>query len=95
MFDVRYENDTSGFPSRPAVWESVVAIARFREGRVLDVRMLPIDLGDDRPRSQRGTPRLAGPDLAGEIIERLSRLSPPLGTRIEMVGGVGVIHHAQ
>ena len=36
-------------------------------------------------------PKLAAPDVAKTILERMQRLSQPLGTRIAIEQGVGVI----
>jgi poly-gamma-glutamate synthesis protein (capsule biosynthesis protein) len=39
----------------------------------------------------RGTPHLAGPDAAAEMLDRLQKLSAPLGTTIAVEQGVGVV----
>lgn len=72
-------------------WESVIALSRFEAGRLKSVVLHPIDLGYGLPRAQSGTPRLANPALSRKIIERLARLSKPLGTDIRFVDGAGVI----
>ncbi len=72
-------------------WESVVAVARFVEGALTEVRLFPIDLGVAMAPERRGTPRAATPDRAAAILERLTRLSAPLGARLDIDGGVGVL----
>ena len=47
-------------------------------------------MGWRAPRSQRGTPRLAPPELGRKIIEHLAALSEPFGTEIRYEDGIGV-----
>ncbi len=42
------------------------------------------------PRSQKGTPRLAGAELGRKIIDRLARMSAIYGTKIAFTDGIGV-----
>lgn len=89
FFD-RYDGGGArGHPADPAVWESVVAVARYAGKRLTAVELHPITLGFRRPRAERGTPRLAAAGDARRILERLARLSEPFGTRIEIAGTVG------
>jgi poly-gamma-glutamate synthesis protein (capsule biosynthesis protein) len=46
--------------------------------------------GQREPRSQRGTPRLADEATGRKIIDRLAKMSAPLGTTIAYENGVGV-----
>ncbi len=75
----------------PRVFETVVAVSRWEGGRVSEVRLHPIDLGYGRRLTSSGTPRLASPETARSILERLQRISKPYGMRIEIEAGVGVI----
>jgi hypothetical protein len=74
-----------------AVYESILAVARFRAGRLSELRLYPIDLGYDRVPTQSGTPQLAQPDESRRILERLQRISAPYGTRIDIEGNTGVV----
>jgi poly-gamma-glutamate synthesis protein (capsule biosynthesis protein) len=77
------------------VWyQSVVATSRFDKGQLAEIRLHPIDLGYTARGADRGVPRLATPDVARTILERLQRLSQPFGTRIAIEQGVGVIRTA-
>jgi len=49
-----------------------------------------IDLAQKAPRSQRGTPRLADEATSRKIIDRLAKMSAPLGTTIVYRNGIGV-----
>jgi poly-gamma-glutamate synthesis protein (capsule biosynthesis protein) len=71
-------------------WESVIAVSRFANGQVSEIRLYPIDLSSLRD-SQRGIPRLASPEKAQTILQRLAKLSTPFGTPIEIRDNVGII----
>ncbi|MCA1583605.1 MAG: CapA family protein [Acidobacteria bacterium] len=74
------------------VWyQSVIAESRFESGRLAEVRLHPVDLGADLRAANRGVPRLARPDVARTILERLQRLSSPFGTTITIEQNVGII----
>jgi poly-gamma-glutamate capsule biosynthesis protein CapA/YwtB (metallophosphatase superfamily) len=76
----------------PAKYESVVAVSRFSGDRLVEVRLHPIELRYESERlAHRGIPETAPPDVGRRILERLQELSAPLGTRITIEGGVGVI----
>jgi hypothetical protein len=74
------------------VWyQSVVTTSRFEKGRLAEIRLQPIDLSYAARGADRGVPRIATPEVATTILERLQRLSEPFGTRIAIEQGVGVI----
>ena len=91
FYDARSEKDARGFPADPVYWESVVARCRYAGGALGEIRLLPIDLGFGRPRSQRGRPLLAGSKVGEKVLERLARLSKPFGTTVKLDNGVGVV----
>jgi poly-gamma-glutamate synthesis protein (capsule biosynthesis protein) len=69
-------------------WESVIARATFDHGALTSLQLVPIDLGAELPRGQRGVPRLAAADRAESISTRVARLSAPFGTRVVAANGV-------
>ena len=89
--DTRYPNDARGFPSRREVWESVVAVARWRGEDLQTVELHPITLGFGKPRPVRGRPMLADRELGRKIIGDLIERSQPFGTVIEWRDGTGVV----
>lgn len=89
--DVRIEAMGGGFPADPAYWESVLALASFRDGELEEIRLHPVTLGHGLERPVRGRPLLAGPELSRQILDDLRRLSEPYGTRIEVRDGVGIV----
>lgn len=87
----RYNNDTTGFPADRMIWESVVAVPAFRQGKLLELKLYPIGLGFGQPAGRRGRPKLADEALAQKIINDLIRVSQPFGTTIEYRDRVGIV----
>jgi poly-gamma-glutamate synthesis protein (capsule biosynthesis protein) len=84
--------DQRSSTSTPATLESFVAVTGFKKGRLYTVTLYPIDLGFGLPRFEAGRPVLAQGKIARQILERVQRLSAPLGTKVEIQGGIAVIH---
>jgi len=91
FYDTRENQSGGGFPVNPLIWEGVVAVTDFREGELSEVRLHPVTLGHGLPRPQRGRPILAKGDLGEKILGDIQRLSEPMGTRVVIEDGVGVI----
>ena len=64
---------------------------RFAGRQLTEVKLYPITLGYQQPRTRRGWPMLAPPDLARKIIDDVTKFSTALGTRVEFKDGAGVI----
>jgi len=79
-----YEQDTT-------MHESVVAVATFRNNRIAELKLHPLDLGAQRRQSDRGTPEPASPAVAQRILKRLQGMSEPYGTQIAIEDNIGVI----
>lgn len=90
LYNARFQNGTTGFPTRPEIYESVVAVPKFQGRDVVEIKLYPIDLARTAPRSQRGTPRLAEEAHAQHIIDRMIKMSEVLGTKISYENGIGV-----
>jgi hypothetical protein len=60
-----------------------------------EIRIYPIWGRHDGPLSRRGLPMTAPPDIAQRILQRLQKLSQPLGTTIAIEGNIGVVRVAQ
>jgi poly-gamma-glutamate synthesis protein (capsule biosynthesis protein) len=78
------------FPG-PQYYQSVVAESRFAHGQLAEIRLHPVDIGFDKRAADRGVPRLAGPQVAKDILERLQRLSQRFGTTVAIEQNVGVV----
>ncbi|MFB6299724.1 MAG: CapA family protein [Halobacteriales archaeon] len=72
-------------------WESVLPVCQLTNEGLRSITLHPIDLGADRPRSQRGTPLRAETDHGEEILDRLVELSSPYGIDISVEDGYGRI----
>ena len=78
---------------QPANLVALLTQTRFDKGRLVEVRLYPVDLGPiDRPGSQFGTPRRPSPAMARRILEQVIDYSRPFGTQIRVQGGVGIVH---
>jgi len=85
------ENFARNFGGSTQSLESLVAVSHYRDGELAEVRLYPTELGAEGPDSRLGIPRLAPPDIAQRILERMQRLSSEFGTTIDIQGSVGVI----
>jgi len=83
----------AGRVSNPERMESLLTESRYENGRLTEVRIHPVDLGQDgsRPFSRLGLPMIAAPDMSRRVLEKLQRLSKPFGTSITIENGIGVI----
>ena len=79
--------------NRSETLENLLAESRYENGRLVEVRLYPGDLGQDRsrPLSRRGIPMMPSPEMAQRVLEKMQRLSQPFGTTITIENGVGVI----
>lgn len=71
-----------------------VAQAKYGSGKLLEIRIYPVDLGVDHakvPWSRSSIPQTPSPEMAQSILTDLQKFSEPFGTRIDIVGGIGVI----
>jgi len=88
--DDGYPEQPDPRPSSPPSWyESVLAVSDFDGAKLTGVRLYPIDLANPQP--SRGLPHIATGARGEEILARLVRDSAPLGTKIVVKDGVGLI----
>lgn len=74
------------------IWyQSVIAVSKYEQGQVSEIRLYPVELGFTMRGADRGVPRMASPAAAQAILERLQRLSQPLHTDIQIDHSVGII----
>ena len=89
--DQRSLNGTRGYVVQENIWRAVLPGFTVDNGRVTEVKLYPVDLGQKLPRSQRGLPRLT---RAREPMLYLAGLSKSYGTEIsvdeEGVGSIGL-----
>ncbi|GJF03492.1 CapA family protein [Pseudonocardia sp. D17] len=89
-----YERWWTYYARDRTLYHSLVTESVFRDNRLAEIRLHPVDLGADRRLADRGFPETPSPELATAILTRLQRLSEPFGTKITVDGGVGRIHLA-
>lgn len=86
------EHEYQGFWQLKPTLESFVAETRFEAGKLKQVRLIPVDLGQTpRPGSQVGIPRRPAPEVARKILAELAEYSKPFGTVIAVRNGIGII----
>lgn len=93
IFDVITDKDAGGNINDTLNWQSAIAEVSFgADGNMKQIVLDPITLGQHEPRSQRGRPRPASPADAAAIVDRIAKLSAPLGVKVEFIDGKGVIN---
>jgi poly-gamma-glutamate capsule biosynthesis protein CapA/YwtB (metallophosphatase superfamily) len=95
LYELREEASRRGgegsFGGNGPFGQSVVPMVSFRGGQLAEIRLHPIELGGEAPRSQRGRPMLATGAAAKEALDQFAALSAPFGVTIEARDGVGVV----
>lgn len=86
--DKRSKNGTQGYCVQPQIWNAVMAAWTMEDGKLTQVQLHPISLGQELPRSQKGRPVLSKDE---KWLNYLADLSKPYGTNIEIKDGVGYI----
>lgn len=84
----RSKNGTAGYCVQWPIWNAVMAAWTMEDGAVTEVQLYPVELGMDKPRSQKGVPVM---NKSEETLKYLKELSEPFGTEIEINDGVGYI----
>jgi poly-gamma-glutamate synthesis protein (capsule biosynthesis protein) len=71
----------------------MVATSHFEGGRLVEIRLYPVDLGlgNQRPMSRMGIPMTPTPEIAQRILTEMQELSKPFGTKIEIKDNIGII----
>jgi poly-gamma-glutamate capsule biosynthesis protein CapA/YwtB (metallophosphatase superfamily) len=77
----------------PDNMSALVAVTRYENGKLAEVRLYPIDLGvgKNRPWSHMSIAQTPSPALAADILKKVQEYSAPFGTKISIENGVGVI----
>jgi poly-gamma-glutamate synthesis protein (capsule biosynthesis protein) len=85
------KNDTQSFPAERQYWETVLPLCTFEGRELREIRVHPLSLGFGQPWPDRGTPRVADPAIANEVLRWMAELSAPFGTRVSIDEGVGLV----
>ena len=89
--DARYDKDRRSFPADREYWDSVTVVTKWRGSDFVEMELLPITLGYQTSRAERGRPRLAAPADAARILELLTVRSKPYGVNVKIKNGVGIV----
>ena len=76
--------------SNEETFETIVTQSRFEGGRLVELRLYPVDLGYGLKLTESGIPRLASPEKGTKILKRLQTLSAPYGTVIAIEDSPGL-----
>ena len=86
--DDRSKNNTVGYNVQEWIWKAVMGAFTMEEGKLTQVQLYPIDLGQNLPRGRKGVPVMTGDE---HTLQYLQTLSEPYGTKIRIENGVGYI----
>ena len=70
---------------------SVLPRMEYKGDELSELTLHPVELGMDKPRSQRGRPMLAEGQHGKKILEVIKKLSEPYGTEIKIKDNVGTV----
>ncbi len=84
----RSANGTRGYGVQEWIWKSVMAGFTMENGRITQVQLYPVELGQHNSRGQKGKPVMTGDE---NTLSYLAGLSAPYGTAIRLDNGVGYI----
>lgn len=90
-YNKRSQGDQRGFPADAKFWETVLPWCRFENGQLIEMHLYPVTLGYGKRRTVRGRPMLATGQLGERIIETITKLSAPYGTKIQYKDGKGTV----
>jgi len=88
--DFNNATNAQGFAGQPP-FDAMIAESKFDHGKVVEIRLYPVDLGYGMKLTESGTPRLAGPEASQRILRRIQEMSQKYGTKITVEGSVGVV----
>ena len=86
--DERSQNGTRGYSVQEWIWKSVMAGFTVEDGRITQVQLYPVALGQEKSRAQKGKPVMTRDE---NTLSYLAGLSSPYGTAIRTRDGVGYI----
>jgi poly-gamma-glutamate capsule biosynthesis protein CapA/YwtB (metallophosphatase superfamily) len=88
--DLNNVGNAAAFAGQPP-FDAMIAQSRFDHGKVVEIRLYPVDLGYGMKLTESGTPRLAGPEQSQRILRYVQEISQRYGTRIQIEGAIGIV----
>ena len=86
--DERSQGGTRGYAVQEWIWKSVMAGFTMEDGRITQVQLHPVELGQHKSRGQKGKPVLTHDE---NTLTYLAGLSAPYGTAVRIENGTGYI----
>jgi poly-gamma-glutamate synthesis protein (capsule biosynthesis protein) len=77
-------------------WNDITGVAyvantTYKDGRLVEIRIYPVDIGLGQRSWSRNVPETPTPEKARVILERIQNLSEPFGTKISIENNIGII----
>ncbi len=72
-------------------WISVIPFMEYEGDTLSSLKLYPVELGQDKPRSQRGRPMFVDEEEGADIVGIMKKLSEPYGTEITIEKGIGTV----
>lgn len=91
FIDERSGNGTKGFDASVRFWLSIAAECVYEGGKLVKLKLHPLDLGFKTRRSERGRPVLAKGEPAKFVLERVKYLSERYGTKMKIEDECAVV----
>lgn len=88
LFKVRSKDFTRGLQTKKEMFEAIVPYWEMKDGKLVHLEILPVELGYGQKRSVNGWPKI---DSDIGTLKRMKELSERYGTNIDIVEGKGVI----
>ena len=88
VFAKRSNNFTRGLQTDRKMFESVIPRWEVRDGKMVKLELLAIELGFGKGRATGGLP---APAADSAILERYAEMSKPFGTKMEIHGNIATV----
>ncbi len=72
-------------------WNAFLPVVSFKNNKLHDIKIYPLELGAGLPRYESGRPMLAQGQTAAATLKHVQRLSEPFQTKMEIQGDLGII----
>ena len=88
FMNIRSANGTRGYCVQWPIWNAVLPSWTMEDGKITQLKLYPIELGMELPRSQKGVPVLNG---SVKTLEYMRDLCKPFGTEMDIKDGVATV----
>jgi len=85
---IRSNGGTRGLETQFKNYKGLIPLLEFDEGKLVSVKIRPVELNFEAEKACKGLPQLADPAVTEDIFNTLCRLSAPYGTDLTLCDGV-------